>query len=52
VDSLGQRLILLGLVTEDMIFVSQIQQKATGTTIGDLLVQHGWVEPEIQVALG
>lgn len=51
VDSLGQRLISMGLVSEDMVFVCQMQQKAVGESVGHLLVRHGWVEPEVLHAL-
>ena len=51
VDPLGQRLILLGVVSEDMVFISQMQSKALGESIGDVLIRHGWIEPQVLSAL-
>jgi hypothetical protein len=51
VDPVGQRLILLGLVSEDMVFVTQMEQKALGDSIGDLLVRRGWVDRQVLAAL-
>jgi hypothetical protein len=51
VDALGKRLILLGLVSEDMVYVSQMQSKAVGESIGDILIRHGWVEPQVLSAI-
>lgn len=51
VDPVGLRLILLGLVSEDMVFVTQMEQKALGDSIGDLLVRRGWVDRQVLAAL-
>jgi hypothetical protein len=51
VDPIGLRLISLGLVSEDMVFVTQMEQKALGESIGDLLVRRGWVDRQVLAAL-
>ena len=51
VDPVGLRLISLGLVSEDMVFVTQMEQKALGDSIGELLVRHGWVDRQVLAAL-
>lgn len=51
VDPVGLRLIQLGIVSEDMVFVTQMEQKALGDSIADLLVRHGWVDRQVLAAL-
>ncbi len=50
-DEFGRRLILLGLVTEEMILISQMEQQAVGGTIGELVARHQWVDESILRAL-
>jgi hypothetical protein len=45
--SLGQRLIALGLVSEDMVRIALIEQRTFGRRIGELLVEHEWVDKDI-----
>lgn len=45
--SLGQRLMALGLVSEDMIRIALIEQRTFGRKIGELLVAHEWVDKQI-----
>jgi hypothetical protein len=51
-DPFGKRLILLDLATEEMILIAQMEQKAMGASVGELVARHGWVAPEILRALG
>jgi hypothetical protein len=51
-DPFGKRLILLELATEEMILIAQMEQKAMGASVGELVARHGWVAPEVLRALG
>ncbi len=43
-DLSTHRLVLLGIATEDMILVMQMEQKTLGSSIRELLVKHHWAE--------
>ncbi len=49
--SIGQRLIALGLVTEDMVRIALIEERTFGKSIENILVGHGWVEKDVVAAL-
>lgn len=49
--SLGQRLMALDLVTEDMVRIALIEQRTFGRPMEDLLVAHGWLDGEVLKAL-
>jgi len=51
-DPFGKRLVLLDLATEEMILIAQMEQNATGYTVGELVARHGWVAPEVVRVLG
>jgi len=51
-DPFGKRLILLDLASEEMVLIAQMEQKAMGASVGELVARHGWVAPEILRALG
>jgi hypothetical protein len=51
-DPFGKRLILLDLASEEMILIAQMEQKAMGASVGELVARHGWVAPEILRVLG
>jgi len=48
---IGQRLIGLGLVTEDMVRIALVEQRTTGEPLGKILVGHGWLAADILTAL-
>lgn len=43
----GQRLVELGLVTEDQLKVALIEQKTTGSTLRQALINRGWLTSEV-----
>src|SRR5439155_17953214 len=43
----GQRLIELDLVTEDQLKVALIEQKTTGCTLREALINRGWLPPQV-----
>jgi hypothetical protein len=45
--SIGQRLIALGLVTEDMVRIALIEQRTFDRRLGELLVAHGWMDKRV-----
>lgn len=47
----GQRLLGLGLVTEDMVRVALIEQRRTRMPIGEILVNRRWLSREVLEAL-
>ncbi|MBI4532617.1 MAG: DnaJ domain-containing protein [Candidatus Melainabacteria bacterium] len=49
--SIGQRLIALGLVSEDMVRIALIEQRTFGKLLGEILVGHGWVDKSVFDAL-
>jgi hypothetical protein len=51
VDPVGLRLISLGVVSEDMVFVTQMEQKALGESVSELLIRRGWVDRQVVTAL-
>ncbi len=48
---IGQRLMALGLVTEDMIRIALIEQRTFSRNLEDLLVAHGWLDKEVMKIL-
>lgn len=48
---IGQRLMALGLVTEDMIRIALIEQRTFNRNLEDLLVAHGWLDSEVMKVL-
>lgn len=49
--SIGQRLIALGLVSEDMVRIALIEQRTFDKRLGEILVEHGWVDKTVLEAL-
>ncbi len=49
---IGQRLIGLGLVTEDMVRIALVEQRTSQKPLGRILVERGWLADEILQALG
>jgi hypothetical protein len=47
----GKRLIGLGLVTEDMVRIALVEQRAVKRSLGDILVERNWLAREILDAL-
>jgi hypothetical protein len=45
--SIGQRLISLGLVNEDMVRIALIEQRTFDRRLGELLTAHGWVDKQV-----
>lgn len=48
---IGQRLIGLGLVTEDMVRIALVEQRTSGKLFGRILVERGWLANDILKAL-
>jgi len=48
---IGQRLIGLGLVTEDMVRIALVEQRTTKKPVGRILVERGWLAKDILEAL-
>jgi len=46
-EPMAVRLISLGLLSEDMGLIAQMEHRAQAIPIGDIVARHGWVEPEI-----
>ncbi len=46
-DPFCRQLVALDLISEDMAFIAQMDEKANGQPKGDSLVGRGWLEPEI-----
>ncbi|MGD9682320.1 MAG: hypothetical protein AB7W16_14130 [Candidatus Obscuribacterales bacterium] len=50
-DPLGEHLVALGIASEDMILIAQMEARAQDAGIGDVLTRRGWIESEIISAL-
>lgn len=50
-DPLGQRLIALGLITEDMAIIIQMEQKTLSQGFDEIVSRHGWVDRRVLDAL-
>lgn len=50
-DAIALRLVSLGLLTEDMALVVQLEKKSQGLSIKDLLSRHDWIDQAILTAL-
>jgi hypothetical protein len=50
-DPAGIRLVLFDLVTEEMVLIAQMEQKAQSKPIGELMARHGWIDPAVLEAL-
>lgn len=50
-DPLGQRLVALGIASEDMILIAQMEARTQDAGLGDVLTRRGWIEKEIISAL-
>ncbi|MBI4534487.1 MAG: hypothetical protein HY711_11135 [Candidatus Melainabacteria bacterium] len=48
---IGQRLIGLGLVTEDMVRIALVEQRTSSKPLGRILVERGWLANDILKAL-
>ncbi len=44
---LAQRLLQLGLVSEDMILIASVKQKSQNVDIGEVLVEEGWLDGKL-----
>jgi hypothetical protein len=44
---IGQRLMALGLVTEDMVRIALIEQRTFDRKLEDLLTAHGWLDAQV-----
>lgn len=51
-DPAAVRLISLGLLTEDMGLIAQMEHRAQAIPINDIVARHGWVEAEILKLVG
>lgn len=50
-DPLGQRLIALGLISQDMALIIQMEQKTLSQGFDEIVARHGWVDRRILDAL-
>ncbi len=50
-DPLGIRLVSLGLVSDDMVLIVQMEKRTQGKSMEELFVRHGWVDVEVLKAL-
>lgn len=50
-DPLGVRLSSLGLVSDDMVLIVQMEKRTQDKTSEELFVRHGWVDGEVLKAL-
>lgn len=50
-DPLGMRLVSLGLVSEDMVLIVQMEKRTQGKPAEELFVRHGWIDAEVLKAL-
>jgi hypothetical protein len=48
---IGQRLIGMGLITEDMLRIALLEQRTKDAPLGTVLIEHCWVAPEILAAI-
>lgn len=48
---IGQRLIGLGVVSEDMVRIALVEQRTSGKKLGEILVERGWLAADILKAL-
>jgi len=46
-DPFYRQLVALELITEDMAFIAQIDDKVSGQAKGECLVTRGWLDPEL-----
>lgn len=46
-EPVAVRLIALGLMTEDMGLVAQMEKRALDLPTGEIVARHGWVEPQL-----
>jgi hypothetical protein len=46
-DPTAMRLVSLGLITEDMGLIVQMESKSTSLAIKEVMARHGWVDPSI-----
>ena len=46
-DPTAMRLVSLGLITEDMGLIAQMESKSTSLAIKEVMSRHGWVDPSI-----
>jgi len=50
-DALALQLMALGLVSADLMMIALIEQRIALSSVGEVLLRHGWIEPEILQAL-
>lgn len=50
-DPLGIRLVSLGLVSEDMVLIVQMEKRTQGKSTDELFVRHGWVDADVLKSL-
>jgi len=50
-DPLGLRLSSIGLVSEDMVLIVQMEQRSQGRSSDELFVRHGWVDADVLKAI-
>jgi hypothetical protein len=46
-DPIAVRLISLTLLSEDMALIAQMEKRAQGVTINEIVGRHGWIAPEV-----
>jgi hypothetical protein len=46
-DPTAMRLVSLGLISEDMGLIAQMESKSTSRAIKEIMSRHGWVDPSI-----
>lgn len=50
-DPLGIRLVSLGLVSDDMVLIVQMEKRTQGRTMEELFIRHGWVDADVLKAI-
>jgi curved DNA-binding protein CbpA len=50
-DPIGQRLIALGLATEDMVLIAQMELKWQAVSLNQVFVKRGWLDHDVSRAL-
>ncbi len=50
-DLLALQLMAIGLVSEDLMMIALLEQRFAFSSVGDVLIRRGWIEPEIIQAL-
>ena len=46
-DATAIRLISLGILSEDMALIAQMEHRSQGIPVRDIVVRHGWIDPRL-----